>query len=304
MANLRLPERILVYLRHLTRGVVERAVFEECILDSLGHSGLEASVRCTLEDNRLIISNPSEGEETVVLKHPSFCPCHNLVSSDATHIPKEVLDRGVDCGVVTLLWSSDRYLLLTRRASHLRIFPGIWVPPGGHVEQGETLVEAGLRELCEETGLEVDPKECNPKMVALWESVYPPLLSRGLPKKHHIVVYQSVTSSKTHQQLDTELRLSSDEVGAAAWLEESIVRALTQLSEEEDRVKRKAILSEIPEKLRGHIVDPTTGKSTCDQIPTRVFYQRAPPTGDDIERLSTGTLFAMQHWLKKYSVPS
>eukprot|EP00057_Strongylocentrotus_purpuratus_P014779 XP_011669253.1 PREDICTED: nucleoside diphosphate-linked moiety X motif 17-like [Strongylocentrotus purpuratus] len=261
------------------------------------------AVKLTIFDNRLVISNPTKETDAVVLKHPSFCPCHGLSSSDVTNITQEVLDRGVDCGVVTLLWSSDQYLLLTRRASHLRNFPGVWVPPGGHLERGETLVEAGLRELHEETGIEVDPNKCSPNIVALWESVYPPLLSRGLPKKHHIVVYQSVTSSKTHQQLDAELKLDANEVGAAAWLEESIVRGLTQLSEEGGE-KSDAVLNEIPDTIRGHVVDPVTGKAADDQIPTRVFYQRAPPSGEDIERLSTGSLFAMQSWLKKYSAAS
>ena len=34
-------------------------------------------------------------------------------------------------GAVTLLESCDGKVLLTRRASHLSIFPGVWVPPGG-----------------------------------------------------------------------------------------------------------------------------------------------------------------------------
>ena len=43
--------------------------------------------------------------------------------------------------------TSDKNILLTRRARHMRTFPGVWVPPGGHIEQGETLLQAGLREL-------------------------------------------------------------------------------------------------------------------------------------------------------------
>ena len=38
----------------------------------------------------------------------------------------------------------------------MRTFPGVWVPPGGHIELNETLLEAGLRELREETGLKLD----------------------------------------------------------------------------------------------------------------------------------------------------
>lgn len=37
----------------------------------------------------------------------------------------------------------------------MRTFPGVWVPPGGHIEPDETLLEGGLRELSEETGLKL-----------------------------------------------------------------------------------------------------------------------------------------------------
>ncbi len=37
----------------------------------------------------------------------------------------------------------------------MKHFPGAWVLPGGHVELKEELESAGLRELFEETGLEI-----------------------------------------------------------------------------------------------------------------------------------------------------
>ena len=48
---------------------------------------------------------------------------------------------------IDIVETCDEQVLLTRRAKHMRTFPGIWVPPGGHIEVGETLIEAGLREL-------------------------------------------------------------------------------------------------------------------------------------------------------------
>lgn len=45
---------------------------------------------------------------------------------------------------------------------------------GGHLESGETLEEAGARELKEETGIEIDKNSL--KKLALWESVFPPYI--------------------------------------------------------------------------------------------------------------------------------
>ena len=47
-------------------------------------------------------------------------------------------------------------ILLLKRAQHKRLWPGLFNAPGGHVEQGETPVEAAARELAEETGLHAD----------------------------------------------------------------------------------------------------------------------------------------------------
>ena len=72
------------------------------------------------------------------------------------------LFAGIVAAVSVLLLSREGDVLMTRRAPHMRTFPGIWVPPGGHVEAGESIAAAGLRELWEETG--VKDHLCDPQV--------------------------------------------------------------------------------------------------------------------------------------------
>src|SRR5260370_32063702 len=51
--------------------------------------------------------------------------------------------------------ASGTALLLTLRAAGLRAHRGQWALPGGRCDEGETQVEAALRELREELGLEL-----------------------------------------------------------------------------------------------------------------------------------------------------
>jgi mutator protein MutT len=44
-------------------------------------------------------------------------------------------------------------VLLAKRSLQRKAYPGLWSFPGGHVEKGETLVEALIRELQEEIGI-------------------------------------------------------------------------------------------------------------------------------------------------------
>lgn len=50
-------------------------------------------------------------------------------------------------------WSTQPALLLTRRASGLRVHAGQWALPGGRIESGESAETAALRELDEEVAL-------------------------------------------------------------------------------------------------------------------------------------------------------
>jgi 8-oxo-dGTP diphosphatase len=45
------------------------------------------------------------------------------------------------------VFDSEDKVLLTRRSENIGIFPNAWVLPGGHVENGETLEEAVIREI-------------------------------------------------------------------------------------------------------------------------------------------------------------
>ena len=55
-------------------------------------------------------------------------------------------------GVGAVIWRGDRLLLIRRAKAPLA---GSWSIPGGRQEQGETVMEALLREIREETALEV-----------------------------------------------------------------------------------------------------------------------------------------------------
>jgi len=54
-------------------------------------------------------------------------------------------------------WSMEAALLLTRRVGRLRQHAGQWALPGGRLDDGETAIEAALRELEEEVGLALLP---------------------------------------------------------------------------------------------------------------------------------------------------
>jgi mutator protein MutT len=60
-------------------------------------------------------------------------------------------------GVVAVI-ESDHHLLVIRRAEGVPA-AGYWCLPGGAVHEGETPVDAVIREVREEVGLEVEPRE-------------------------------------------------------------------------------------------------------------------------------------------------
>ncbi len=59
------------------------------------------------------------------------------------------MNVGVNVGVFR-----DDKLLLTRRQDF-----GVWCLPGGHVDEGESVAQAAIREMAEETGLEIQLRQ-------------------------------------------------------------------------------------------------------------------------------------------------
>lgn len=122
-------------------------------------------------------------------------------------MPVTVPDQGVHVGVSLVVESLDEHILMTQRSDHMRTFPRAWVPPGGHIEYGETLIEGGLRELEEETGLMLNMCNSHTRLLCLWESVYPVFLGMGNPKSHHIVVYLHTKVKETWKELQTKIKV-------------------------------------------------------------------------------------------------
>ncbi|KAG7469507.1 hypothetical protein MATL_G00129680 [Megalops atlanticus] len=297
-------EKVRKILVHLSKesSVPQCARFIQSITGHFaGCQDDQVKVCCSLENNRFLLFGQENGRggTVVTLKRAPFCPFKYLSNTEASTLPLDIKNRGVDVGVAVLLQSTNQKVLLTRRASNLRIFPNVWVPPGGHVELDERLLDAGLRELWEETGLKLDPEEVSTQLLGLWESVYPPMLSRGLPQRHHIVTYILLHTSLTHLQLQAALRPQPAEVSGCAWVDADLVKAIVSAVDgEEDSV---SLPENLPQTVSVYEVSAEGGLSES-VLPVSVLCNRAPAEGEDVERVSTGTKFALELWLKTLEV--
>ncbi|XP_049660240.1 nucleoside diphosphate-linked moiety X motif 17 isoform X5 [Accipiter gentilis] len=254
-----------------------------------------AMVSCGLDRGRFLLSDAAfPGSTTALLKRPSFCPAKRLGEQPELALPAELRGRGVAAGVAVLLQTSTGRILLTRRAGTLSIFPNVWVPPGGHVEPDEELLDVGLRELEEETGLHLEVGTFSWKMLGLWESIYPPMLSQGLPRRHHIVTYLLLLSTESHEQLEARMCPSESEVSAYAWLEPPVLEAIAATEDGAESLRNGP--SVLPATVG--ITELSNGSSSTTQLPTSTFLNTAPAEGEDVERVSTGTKFALQLWLE------
>ena len=57
-------------------------------------------------------------------------------------------------------------VLMHKRAEDKKKFPGFWIGPGGHIDEGEDALKAAIREVKEETGVMLEEKDVRLKVLA------------------------------------------------------------------------------------------------------------------------------------------
>lgn len=130
----------------------------------------------------------------------------------------------VSLSAVAVVVDSQNRVLLTRRAARMRSFPKAWVMPGGGIDPGESILEGVVREVKEETGLDVSLESVEP--VAMWESCFPTsgqeCIDAGTGvKAHYLVVFCKCnvqSGSDDRESMGREVVLQEDETDLAVWL--------------------------------------------------------------------------------------
>lgn len=284
--------RVMTYLKSSQNVAPVTAKFSQCIVDILNnHSNSEdnsVNVNCELKGDNLILMKSESSD--LVLRHPPMCPLRHFKPDETVN------DSGVRIGVVAVLESSDNRVLITRRAAHMRTFPGVWVPPGGGIDPGESLLEASIRELQEETGLILNEANSRSHTLCLWESVFPPIIEWGDPRRHHVVIYFHIKVNETHTEMDEKIQLQPEEVDASIWLDQTKAE-LVVFGIDKDELPQG-----MEKTFKMKVLDPDTKTMSDVDCPTEMLMAKVPLKGNvDVQRVSSGTKFALHQWLEKCS---
>ena len=122
----------------------------------------------------------------------------------------------------------DSRLLLVRRSNKPDL--GLWGYPGGKIELGETVMEAAIRELQEETGIEAEARE-------ILTSVDVIIRAKDGTLQHHYVLVAVLCGYRAGEAL------AADDVSEAQWFEyEEILSTPEDKSPAVGRVARQAMV--------------------------------------------------------------
>lgn len=197
--------------------------------------------------------------------------------------------ESVRVGVAVVLADALGSVLLTRRARHMRSFPRAWVCPGGALDPGETLVEAAIRELREETGVEVEASLLQP--LCLWESVFPTTpeacAREGRIKGHFLLIFFAARLPSGSAR--PRMRLQPEETDVALWLPEEHLQAFSLTGEREEEV------SDVQLELHEEVEEGDL-HSTRDArgVPLRDLAQCYPSADGQLKGCGEAHLFALR----------
>eukprot|EP00092_Neocalanus_flemingeri_P082053 GFUD01102619.1.p1 GENE.GFUD01102619.1~~GFUD01102619.1.p1 ORF type:complete len:124 (+),score=33.84 GFUD01102619.1:1-372(+) len=110
----------------------------------------------------------------------------------------------------------------------------------------------------------------------------------GQPKRHHIVVYMTVQVEEDKSSLQQCIDLDQTEVDASMWLDPVLAKLIAH-----DEVP-----VDCPQFIDATVVDDA-GLLKTVKLPAVLMTNKAPDTGADIERISTGTRYAVNQWLNQ-----
>jgi len=281
----------------LDDSVPQKLPFYQCALELFGENGMCIDSRIedvghSYTNDNLILSRKPQG---LILYHPLNCPLVHYKDGQL----QDSCDRRNDdvrVGSAVLVRSCDGMTLITRRSKKLRTFPGIWVPAGGHVEPGETLEDAAVRELGEEVGITLTLDEFKIKSLCLFESCFPPFLEWGAPKRHHLVVYHVMYCSLPWEQLQNKIQINEDEVDACAWIPDEMLAMIVARQQQPKQKQQQPQQQQILGKITAIQLTTIEGgvSSSHQVVDPSVFTANVTSQSDhDVERLSTGTAVAL-----------